>query len=169
MNKKNLMRKAEREMREFDTIFRNPKNARSAWNQTVYDRYCKPAFVPIPIYDKDGNLTQDYQLQKAIYDALLQELRDEGLDRMPTDGEMMEACHAYTSRTNSTGYTARRDSMGAKPIDESKQIHTIENPLEGLSDEELMAMQMALETHRLEAASHENNSEKHSNEQGEED
>ena len=43
---------------------------------------------------------------------------------------------------------SRRDSMGAKPIDETKQNLSVNNPLEDLSDEELIVMQKALEEHR---------------------
>lgn len=143
-----LTNKQMREQREFETLFKNPKHARAMWSQTVIDRYSKPALEPILITDKDGNLSQTSQIELAIWKHLKAELEASGSDRLPTEGEMMEACQQYYSRHNAASYTARRDSMGAKPVDETKQSVSVNNPLEGLSDEELFVMQKALDDHR---------------------
>lgn len=137
-----------REQREFETLFKNPKHARSMWAQNVCARYSKPAFKPIEIVDKNGNPTPQYQLELAIWKNLKRELEEQGSSRLPSEGEMMEACQAYYARHNASSYTARRDSMGAKPIDETKNTHEINNPYEGLSDEELEIMSKALQEHR---------------------
>lgn len=146
-----LTNKQIREQREFETLFKNPKHARTMWANTVIDRYAKPAMAPIPITDKDGNLTATSQIEIAVWNHLKQELEMAGLDRLPTEGEMMEACQQYYSRHNASSYIARRDSMGAKPIDETKQSVSVNNPLENLSDEELLVMQRALDEHREQA------------------
>lgn len=143
-----LTNKQMREQREFEQLFKNPKHARAMWAQTVIDRYAKPALEPIKIYDKDGNLTPTSQIEVAVWTHLVNELRTMGSDRLPTEGEMMEACQQYYSRHNAASYTARRDSMGAKPIDETKQQVSVNNPLENMTDEELLVMQQALEEHR---------------------
>lgn len=143
-----LTNKQIRDQREFETMFKNPKHARAMWAQNVIDRYAKPALKPIQIFDKDGNLTPTSQIELAVWEHLKKELEAEGSDRLPTEGEMMEACQQYYSRHNAASYTARRDSMGAKPIDETKQNLSVNNPLEDLSDEELIVMQKALEEHR---------------------
>lgn len=143
-----LTNKQIREQREFETLFKNPKHARAMWAQNVIDRYAKPALEPIQIFDKDGNLTPTSQIEIAVWRHLKDELEAMGSDRLPTEGEMMEACQQYYSRHNAASYTARRDSMGAKPIDETKQQVQVNNPLEDLSDEELLVMQKALEEHR---------------------
>jgi hypothetical protein len=140
-----LTNKEIRDQREFETMFKNPKHARAMWSQNVIDRYVKPAMRPIAIVDKDGNLTPTSQIEQAVWDHLSNELKQMGIDRLPTEGEMMEACQQYYSRHNATAYTARRDSMGAKPIDETKQQISAYNPLEDLSDEELLVMQKALD------------------------
>lgn len=140
-----LTNKQIRDQREFETLFKNPKHARAMWAQNVIDRYAKPALEPIKIYDKDGNLTPTSQIELAVWKHLKDELESMGNSRLPTEGEMMEACQQYYSRHNAASYTARRDSMGAKPIDETKQQLQINNPLENLSDEELLVMQKALE------------------------
>lgn len=143
-----LTNKQIREQREFETLFKNPKHARATWAQHVIDRYAKPALEPIAIYDKDGNLTPTSQIEQAVWKHLKAELEAEGKDRLPSEGEMMEACQQYYSRHNASSYIARRDSMGAKPIDETKQSVSVSNPLENLSDEELFVIQEALEAHR---------------------
>ena len=157
-----LTNKQIREQREFETMFKNPKHARATWAQAVIDRYAKPALEPIIIIDKDGNPTPTSQIETAVWKHLKAELEASGQDRLPTEGEMMEACQQYYSRHNAASYTARRDSMGAKPVDETKQQVSVHNPLEDLSDEELFVMQKALEDHRqklaLEAKSEEVNS-----------
>lgn len=152
MDELKLKTKQLREQREFETLFKNPKHARATWAQTVLDRYSKPAFEPILIQDKDGNTLPQSQIELAIWKQLKKELETEGLDRLPTDGEMMEACQAYYARHNANSYVARRDSMGAKPIDESKQSHTLNNPLEDMTDEELLVIQKALKEHREQLA-----------------
>ena len=140
-----LTNKQIREQREFETLFKDPKHARAMWSQEVINRYAKPAMEPIPIVDKDGNLTPQSQVEQAVWKHLLSELQAAGKDRLPTEGEMMEACQQYYARHNSSSYVARRDSMGAKPVDETKQNLQVNNPLEGLSDEELLVMEKALD------------------------
>lgn len=147
---KELTTKQIREQREFETLFKNPRTARAQWAQNIIDRYAKPALEPIKIYDKDGNLTPTSQIEVAVWNHLRDELKLMGQDRLPTEGEMMDACQQYYARHNSSAYVARRDSMGAKPIDETKQQLSVNNPLEDLSDEELLVMQKALEEHRKE-------------------
>ena len=83
-----------------------------------YRQVCENGYRPIPIYDKDGNLSPVSQIELAVWKHLNAELKEQGLDRPPTEGEMMEACQQYYSRHNASSYVARRDSMGAKPVDE---------------------------------------------------
>lgn len=142
-----LSNKMIREQREFETLFKNPKHARQMWAQSVIDRYTKTAMEPVPIVDKDGNLSAPSQIEQAVWKHLTEELRLQGLDRGPTEGEMMEACQQYYSRHNASSYVARRDSMGAKPVDESRQQVSVTNPLEQYTDAQLEVMQKALEEH----------------------
>lgn len=143
-----LTNKQIREQREFETMYKNPKHARAMWSQNVIDRYARTALEPITIYDKDGNPTPTSQIERAVWNHLLNELKEHGEDRLPTEGEMMEACQQYYARHSSSSYIAKRDSMGAKPIDETKQQVSVSNPLEDLTDEELLVMQKALDEHR---------------------
>lgn len=131
--------KALREQREFETLFKNPKHARSSWARKVYDRYTRPAMPPVVVTDKDGNETERSQIERQIYEFLENELKEAGESRRPSDGEFQEACMAYYARHNAASYTARQAAYGAKPVDESK-VQTTENVFEGLSDEELYTL-----------------------------
>lgn len=148
MDEITISNKLQRETREFESLYRNPKYARAAWAEKVYDRWSAEAQPPIQIYDEKGNLTPQSQVENAVWKNLLDEFKRRGISRKPTNGEMTEACQDYYSRHNSSVYVARRDSMGAKPVDESKQQVQVDNPLEGMSDEELLVMQKALEDYR---------------------
>ena len=55
----------------------------------------------------------------------------------PTELEMIMACQAHMARINVANFVAFRDTVGAKPVDESKIDHQINNPYEELTDEEL--------------------------------
>lgn len=133
------------EQREFEALFANPKTARAQWQLEVSKRYAKPAVKPIMLVDKDGNETQQSIIERTIWNHLIEELRAAGINRQPSEGEMMEACQQYYARHNAASYVARRDSMGAKPIDETKQnLNVNNNPLERLSDEELLIVEKAL-------------------------
>lgn len=134
-----------REQREFETLHKNPKYARAMWQENVYARWSAPALPPIKLCDKDGNELTQSIVERAVYENLCKELEEKGLSRGPTNGEMTEACQDYYSRHNSSAYVARRDGFGAKPVDESKQSMTVNNPLENYTEEELLVMQKALE------------------------
>ena len=134
-----------RERREFENLFSNPKNARAMWQKNVAVAYARPVVEPMVIFDRDGNPTEESQIEIKIFEHLVAELRAQGHERYPTEGEFMEACQQYYARHNASAYTARRDSMGAKPVDETKQQVIVNNPLEGLTDEELLVMQQALD------------------------
>lgn len=133
------------EQREFEALFANPKSARVQWQQEVAKRYAKPAMKPIVLTDKDGNETKESVIERNIWNHILEEHRQAGINRLPSEGEMMEACQQYYARHNAASYVARRDSMGAKPIDETKQNLQVNNPLEELSDEELIIVKKALD------------------------
>lgn len=133
------------EQREFEALFANPKSARAQWQLEVCKRYAKPAMKPILLTDKDGNETQQSRIERAVWDHIIEEHKAQGINRLPTEGEMMEACQQYYARHNAASYVARRDSMGAKPIDETKQNLQVNNPLEELTDEELSVVKNALD------------------------
>ena len=59
------------------------------------------------------------------------------------------------ARTDTSAAVFIRDTLGAKPIDESKVDAQLSNPYEQLTDEELEALQAMREKKALEAANKE--------------
>ena len=54
---------------------------------------------------------------------------------------MILSCQAVKARYDTSAATFIRDTLGAKPIDETKLDAQVNNPYESLTDEELMMLQ----------------------------
>lgn len=97
-----------------------------------------PACRPSPSYDKNGVETVDSLIQRYCYDQLKRDLKiltEE--NREPTQLEMILACQAVRARYDTSAAVFIRDTVGAKPIDESKVEQRTTNVYESLTDEEL--------------------------------
>ena len=68
---------------------------------------------------------------------------------------MILHCQKVKARTETSAAVFIRDTLGAKPIDESKVDAQLSNPYEQLTDEELEALQAMREKKALEAANKE--------------
>lgn len=126
-----------RQLHEMMNIFSNPKNARQAWKAIGNAIAARPASKPIVVYDKEGNLTYNSEVEAYSYKQLyndINSLSDD--DREPTQLEMILMCQMVKARTDTAAATFIRDTLGAKPVDESK-VDVSTNPYENLTDEEL--------------------------------
>lgn len=127
-----------REYKEMLNLFADPKFARQAWKAVGTAIALQPATKPIEIVDKDGNPTPSYEIEKYSYENLVKDIKKLGKeDREPTELEMILHCQMIKARTDTSAATFIRDTLGARPVDESKIDANITNPYEGLSDEEL--------------------------------
>lgn len=127
-----------RELRELENLFADPKYSRQAWKAVGQAILASPATKPIANFDKDGNETFSYLLDKYTYEALKRDIDTLGTEnREPTELEMILACQAVKARYDTAAATFIRDTVGAKPIDETKLDAQVNNPYESLSDEEL--------------------------------
>ena len=133
MNNKDI--RNEKEMRN---LFADPKFARKAWRSIGEMLMNRPA-VRIPIIvDKDGNQTFASQIEEYSYNKLSKDLETIASDRKePTELEMIMQCQLIRARFDTTAATFVRDTLGAKPVDESKMDMQVNNPYESLTDEEL--------------------------------
>lgn len=123
---------------ETKNLFADPKYCRQAWKSVGQAILQNPCTRPIPQYDKDGNDTFAYTLERYSYDKLAQDIRELGKEeREPTELEMIMQCQIAKARFDTSAATFVRDTLGAKPVDESKVDATVNNPYESLSDEEL--------------------------------
>lgn len=123
-------------------IFADPKTAKLAWQSLARAILSKPTTKPRPNYivDRDGIKTETYDsiVERYSYDSLAKDIvAITGEDRAPTDLEMIIKCQAQHARHNPSSAVFVRDTLGLKPVDESKVDMEITNPYETLSDEEL--------------------------------
>lgn len=135
-----MSNKEEREQKEMKNLFGDPKTARLAWRSVGAAILQSPCSQRIDVYDKDGTASLDTQVEQYGYASLkhdLDSLSKGGENREPTELEMIFRCQAIHARHNPASATFIRDTVGAKPVDESKSEVTNINPYEELTDEEL--------------------------------
>lgn len=143
--------KYRREIDEIDNLFKDPKYARRAFKAIGAAIAASPAKVT-HIVDKDGNDTQSSQLEQYAYNSLKNDIdilvRDDkdnpSLARPITELELMMKCQFIKARTDTSAAVFIRDTLGAKPVDESKIDQTITD-YAGLTDEELEMLAKARE------------------------
>lgn len=134
--------KKTRSFQETKSLFADPKTSRQAWQAIGRAILMRPATRPIvdQRFDKDGTPydTTDYTVERYSYENLAKDIEELEQDiREPTELEMIFRCQAIHARHNPASATFIRDSVGLKPVDESKVEQTVHNPYETLSDEEL--------------------------------
>lgn len=127
-----------RQEKEMKNLFQDPKFARNAFRSVGGAVAMRPAAKPVVRYDKDGNETFESQIETYTYNQLYQDLQKiYGPGHEPTELEMIMACQAQMARINASNFVAFRDSIGAKPVDESKIDNTTVNEFSQMTDEEL--------------------------------
>lgn len=133
-----MSNKSRREHLEMLNVFSDPKFTRQAWKAVGTAILRNPATRPVSQYDKDGNETFASEIEKYSYNSLKRDLQTLGeQDREPTELEMILACQITKARYDTAAATFVRDTLGAKPVDESKIDANVSNQYEQLSDEEL--------------------------------
>ena len=151
-----MSNKRTREQKELENLFADPKYSRQAWKAVGQAILMSQAVKPIQVVDKDGNETFNSTLDRYTYNALKRDIDELGKEnREPTELEMILSCQAVKARYDTAAATFIRDTLGAKPIDETKLDAQVNNPYESLTDEELAI----LSAHR-EKMAQENNNEK---------
>ena len=71
-------------------------------------------------------------------------------DRETTEIEMIMQCQMIKARTDTSAAIFVRDTLGAKPVDETKMDASVHNPYESLTDEELELIANARKQKELE-------------------
>lgn len=136
-----------RDEKEMKNLFSDPKFSRQAWQSVGRAILQNPASKPIPMFDKDGNETLASQIERYNYQRLSQDIamiKNPGRTE-PTELEMILACQIVKARFDTTAAAFVRDTLGAKPVDESKTDLSVNNPYESLTDEELEMLQQMRE------------------------
>ena len=128
-----------RELKETMNVFSDPRTQREAWRSLGIKLLNNPATKAPEQLDKDGNPTLASSIEQYTYRQLVNDIkRSEQPDREPTEIEMILACQMVKARFDTQAAIFVRDTLGAKPVDESKMDATLSaNQYEQLSDEEL--------------------------------
>lgn len=128
----------DRKTKEARSLFEDPRFSRQAWKSVGRAILERPAIQPIATVDKDGNETLNSQIERYTYKSLANDLVTlQHENRKPTELEMILGCQIVKARTDTAAAVFVRDTLGAKPVDESKMDHTLHSEYEQLSDEEL--------------------------------
>ena len=140
-----------REMKEMQNLFADPKFSRQAWKSVGLAIAMQPAVKPVIVYDKEGQETLNSQIEQYSYNKLAKDIKELGKEeRQPTELEMILHCQMIKARTDTSAAVFIRDTLGAKPVDESKVDAQLSNPYEQLTDEELEMLQREREKKALE-------------------
>lgn len=133
-----MSNKNEREQKEMENLFKDPKFARKAWQHVGIAIANSPASKPFVTHDKEGNPTLQSDIESYSYNQLHKDLESLGKEsREPTELEMIMKCQMIRARYDTSAAVFVRDTLGAKPVDETKLDAKMTNPYESLTDEEL--------------------------------
>ncbi len=137
-----MSNKQSRDRKEVDNLFKDPKYCRQAWRSIGVAILQSPVTRMPTDYDKDGNPTLRSSLEDYSYNSLKRDIatlckQDGVTEREPTELEMIMQCQIAKARFDTNAAIFVRDTLGAKPVDESKVDATLSNPYESLTDEEL--------------------------------
>lgn len=134
-----MSNKSERERKEMANLLEDPKFMRKAWQAIGHSILRQPASKPVVQIDKDGNETRASEIERYTYNTLADDLKKLGGEgeRQPTELEMILGCQIAKARTDTQAAVFVRDTVGAKPVDESKLDAVVETGYESMSNEEL--------------------------------
>lgn len=142
-NRSIVSNKSYRELLETRNVFADPAYCREAWKSVGTAILLSPAIGCIGDID-----TREGSIERYTYDKLCRELKDIGAStsgngavtgRQPTELEMIFHCQAAKARFDTSAAVFVRDTVGAKPIDESK-VTVGRSQYEEMSDDELEAL-----------------------------
>ena len=127
---------------EAKNLFADPKYARQAWKSVGTAILASPAVAPVADIDTLQGAIEDYSYKSLVADTdkLKAAYLRPGEMREPTEIEMIMRCQILRARFDTAAAVFVRDTLGAKPVDESKVEATVSNPYETMTDDELEAL-----------------------------
>lgn len=127
---------------EAKNLFADPKYARQAWKSVGTAILASPAVAPVADIDTLQGAIEDYSYKSLVADTdkLKAAYLRPGEIREPTEIEMIMRCQILRARFDTGAAVFVRDTLGAKPVDESKVEATVSNPYETMTDDELEAL-----------------------------
>lgn len=132
------MTKKDREEREYTSLFCDQRYAKRAWAQIMHDALNADAnTLPYIIDPKTNEPTRDSEIEHMAYDEVKARLVAQGLERNPTQAELIVQCNIIRARFADTPFTTILDRTAGKVKEE---ISIEQNPYEELTDDELEAL-----------------------------
>lgn len=139
-----------RELKEMKNLFEDPKFARQAWKSLGQAILLQPAVKPVQTFDRNGEESYSSMIERYSYNRLADDIANTASEkREPTEIEMILHCQMIKARTDTSAAVFIRDTLGAKPVDESKVDATVNNPYENMTDEELEVLQKYREEQKV--------------------
>lgn len=129
------MTKAEREEREFKSIYADERYAKAAWKKLIGSSLEADADILPTSYDpKTGEPTFQSELDRTAYKNVEARLKKQGLDRKPSQAELIVENNILRARFQDNTFNTILDRTMGKVKDE---ISVQTSQFESLSDEEL--------------------------------
>ena len=126
-----------REVSEMKNLFADPRYCREVWRGVGNLLLQNPATKSPSIYDKNGNFAGESAIANYSYEKLSKELKELYKEnREPTELEMIIMCQLVKARYDTSAAVFIRDTLGARPVDETK-VEQAPSEFDKLSDEEL--------------------------------
>lgn len=140
------MKKAERELCEYKSIFTDKRYAEKAF-KSIINASLQASAGPLPImYDKQGNELPQSTLDRQAYQNVKQRLLAQGLDREPQQAEMMIENAILRSRFDNATFNTMLERTVGKVKDE---LVVSANEYETMTDEELELLAAHREQQKL--------------------
>ena len=128
------MTKAEREEREYKSLFTDERYAKRAWKQLI-GKALESDAANLPIfYDAKGNTSPQSEIYNTAYNQVLLRLRDQGLDRLPMKAEVLVEANVIRAAFETSIFNTILERTAGKVKEE---ISIGKGEYEELSDEEL--------------------------------
>ena len=132
------MTKAEREEREYKSLFNDERYAKKAWREIIGKSLESPAKSLSSVIDiKTGEETLQSKIDQMAYANVKSRLLAEGKDREPMQAELIVECNIIKARFTDSTFNIILDRTAGKVKEE---VSVSSSPFEDLSDDELQAL-----------------------------
>lgn len=149
------MTKAEREEREYKSLFTDERYAKKAWKQMIGKSLQSDAAVLPAFYDVKGNVSPQSEIYNTAYNNVLLRLQAEGLDRLPMKAEVLVEANVIRAAFETPVFNTLLERTAGKVKEE---ISIGVGEYEALSDEELELLVLHRETKMLNKGKDDDNS-----------
>lgn len=128
------MTKAEREEREYKSLFSDSRYAKTAWRNIMAKSLQSDAAILPEMYDKAGNETMESQIYRIAYSNVQDRLRQANMDRLPMKAEVIVESNLIRAAFDTSSFNLILDRTAGKVREE---ISIGVGQFEDLTDEEL--------------------------------